>query len=117
MKKHIVILLLFLLVSFPFLVSGGGIQIPNPLEVETFEALVGLILDFLLDVAIVLAPIIFIYAAFMYLTAAGSPEKIQKANKALLWAVVGLTLVLLANGAASVIADILGIGPPPPPVP
>ena len=43
----------------------------------------------------ILGVIIFIYAGFLYLTAAGNEEKITRAKNTLLWAVVGIAVAVL----------------------
>ena len=49
-----------------------------------------------------------IIAGILYLTSAGSPEKTGTAKKAMIAAVIGTVLVILAAGAAPLIKDAIG---------
>ena len=50
-----------------------------------------------------------VFAGFKYLTARGEPSKIQEANKALIWALVGVAVGLLANSASGIVNWLLGL--------
>ncbi len=88
--------------------GGGGVEIPNPLIVGTFQALVERIARYLFQIGIPIAVIMIIYAAFLYLTASGNPEKISKAHKTLIYALVGLAILFLAWGLTSLVKELLG---------
>ncbi len=68
------------------------------------------ITDFLIKISIVIAPIIVLYAAFLFLSSAGDTKKIDTAKTTLLYVVIGLAVVFLARGLALVIGDVLGVG-------
>jgi hypothetical protein len=56
----------------------------------------------------VLAPIIvlmIIYAGFLFVTAQGDPQKLSKAKKAFLWAIIGAVIILGARLLAAAIAQ------------
>jgi hypothetical protein len=53
--------------------------------------------------------IMFIWAGILFLTAQGDPTKITGAKKAVLWAVVGTAVGLLAFSVKGIIAKILGV--------
>ncbi len=67
----------------------------------------------------ILAVGIILYGGFIYMTSAGNPEKIEKAKKILINAVIGLLIILMAFAIASFIINLLleatGLGPPGPP--
>ncbi len=50
-----------------------------------------------------------IVAGILYLTAAGSPEKTGTAKKALIAAIIGTALIILAAGAEATIKALLGV--------
>ncbi len=54
--------------------------------------------------------IMIIWAGFLYVTAAGDPSKIQTAKKALIFAVIGIVVGILAFSAVTIITNI--IAPP-----
>lgn len=51
----------------------------------------------------VLAVLIFVYAGFLYLTAAGDQERIEKAKNTLLYAVVGVVVSVLGFVAVATV--------------
>jgi hypothetical protein len=50
-----------------------------------------------------------IIAGILYLTSAGSPERMGTAKKAIVAAVVGTVLVLIAAGASSFVGNLFGL--------
>lgn len=88
--------------------SGQGVSIPNPIGPGTFQDLVERIARYLFQIGIPIAVIMILYAAFLYMTAGGSEEKVSKAHKALTYAVVGLAVLFLAWGITSLVKELLG---------
>jgi len=78
-------------------------EIENPIGATSFEELVVSITAQLVPIAAVLATIAIVFAGFKYIVAAakGNPAEIQKANKLLVWVLVGTAIVV----GASVIAN------------
>jgi hypothetical protein len=66
-----------------------------------------MIINFLLWVAIGIAPLMIVIAGFLFLIAGGDPEKVQTAKRMIFWAVVGLAIVLIAKGIISVIKSVI----------
>ncbi len=62
-----------------------------------------IIKNIIIPIGAVLAILAFIYAGFLYVTAAGNEKTIEKAHKALLYAAVGTAILL----GASVIAEVI----------
>ncbi|MBI2042117.1 MAG: hypothetical protein HYT20_03845, partial [Candidatus Nealsonbacteria bacterium] len=87
---------------------GEDITIPNPLGVNTFEDLLNKIIGFVFWVGIVLAPIMFIIAGFMYVISGGSPQKVQTAKKIMIYTAIGLAVLLLARGLVVALKSIIG---------
>ncbi len=88
-----------------------GVTIPNPIGVDTIPELVAAIIEFIRKVALALAPIVFIFAGFKYFTAGGNPDQVKQATNLIKWALIGLAIILIAEGLAKVIADVLGVDP------
>ncbi len=65
------------------------------------------ITDILLTIFYGLIIIMFVYAGIKYLTARGEASKIAEANKALIWAVVGVAVGLLAPLASRLVSNLL----------
>ena len=84
--------------------STGGIT--NPISANTFAELVELVTKWIIDIALVLAPLIIVYGGFTYITAAGEPAKMEMGKKIILYAVIGFILVLLAVSLVGVLTDL-----------
>lgn len=56
----------------------------------------------------VIAVFVILLAAFNYLTANGSEEKVHKAHKMLIYAVIGIAVAFLAKGLVFVVAQLVG---------
>lgn len=84
----------------------GSICISNPIKADTFAELIDNIIDFIFNIALLIAPIMFIIAGFSYITAAGDPAKIKKSGDIVIWTGIGLIVVLLSKGIIQVIQDI-----------
>ena len=56
--------------------------------------------------ALVVAPFLFIAAAFYFFTAAGQTEKINRARNLIFWTVIGLIVILVARGLFAYLATI-----------
>lgn len=59
-------------------------------------------------ILIALSSIMVIWAAFLYLTAAGESEKVSKAHKTLAYAAVAVVVALLAKGFPVIVASLVG---------
>ena len=111
MKTYFKIIFSIFLFSLlvPFLTKA--ITFGPPFETKSFEELINAIVDFVFWVAIAIAPIMVIVAAYFFLTSSGNSEKISTAKKIILFTFIGLFIVLLAKGIPSIIEQILK-GPP-----
>lgn len=81
--------------------------------IDTPEKIVDLtetIRDWVFTVFMIVAVIAIIYTAFMYLTAAGSEDKVKKARMALTFAIVAIVIALLAGSLPTLIQNIIGDG-------
>lgn len=87
----------------------GQTCICNPLGNAGLTDILDRILNFLFNVAIVLAPVMVLISGIMFLTAAGSPNQVSRAKSILIWTVVGFAVILLSKGLIAVIHGIIGI--------
>lgn len=111
MKKYnkIFISSLFLAIGFIFYSSPVlAVPLPNPLACTDIPGCVKKAADFMFDTFLLFAVLVTLYAAFLFLTSAGNEEKIKKARRAILWIVIGIFIILIANGVALVTKEILG---------
>ncbi len=115
MKQYLPkLILLLLLVSFLIPLTVKGIVIiENPLEADSFADLISNIIRFIRNITIVgIGPIMIIVAGFYFVTAAGDPEKINTAKKMILWTLVGVLIILSAEGLITFIKEIVGYTEP-----
>lgn len=89
---------------------GGEVSIKNPLKAGTIPDILNAIAGFLYYLALAVVTVMVLWAGFQILTAAGSPEGIDRGKRTLLWAIVGTVVILIAGGIADIVADILGGG-------
>lgn len=83
--------------------AGGAVKIENPLAFDSLTDFFLAIIEILLIFAIPIIVFFIIYAGFLYVTAQGNAEQVQKASRALLYAIIGGLLILGANLILSVI--------------
>lgn len=55
------------------------------------------IINFLMKISFPIAAIMIMWGAFLILTAGGKPENLSKGRAAIVWAVVGLIIILFVN--------------------
>ena len=104
-------------------VPPGGGQVPGqpqtinfeiqpPTQVRSLVDLAKAIGRFLFQIAIPITVIIIIYAGLLFLTSGGNQDKVKKARLALLYAIVGLAIILIGQGFFTLIKSILNLGTP-----
>ncbi len=86
----------------------ANVQLPNFIGVTSISGLILKITDFLITLAIPFAVLMLIWAGFLFATAQGSPDKIEKAKKNLIWTVAGIAVILASQAIISYITEILG---------
>lgn len=88
---------------------GAVIDIPNPLGSggKDVPTLIGTIANWLLGIGTVIATIIFLWAAFLFMTSGGSSTRVTQARQTLWYAIIGLAVLLLADGISLVIQNFL----------
>ncbi len=116
MRKKICIIFISLFLGFLFFNSipnevaeaAGPIELINPLAADTLEEALNAFINFLFWLAVVVAPILIIYAGFLLLIAAGDPAKISKAKQVITWTLIALVIILFAKGLPALIKGVLG---------
>ena len=103
----IVICGIFLVVGC-VLAETGVITIPDPLGNKTLTQIIDSIINnAILPIAFGVALIMIIWGGIMYMTAGGSEDKVTKARKAIMWAMIGLAIVVAAKFIVQAIEAIL----------
>lgn len=88
--------------------NGGIIDLQSPLGCTTTDACIGSLINFLFSLAVILTPLMIIMAGFLYITAAGKPEKIVQAQKLITWTLIGFLIASLARAIIYVITSVIG---------
>ncbi len=110
MKQFIFIisLLTIFLIALPAL--GQDFAFKNPFkEITTITSLIEAIINFLKSLAVIVSAILIVYAGYLYMTSAGNQQKIETAQKTLIWALVGIGVVLMASAITKVIENVLEV--------
>lgn len=112
MKKPITYLIASLNIFLIFCVQvalagseGDPNKIPNPIKSDSLSAFFENIVSVCIELGTIVAVLGIIYGGFLYVTAQGSEEKLEKAYKTITWALVGTAILL---GARAIMAAISG---------
>lgn len=94
-------LTIFLLAFYPTpvlaqCVAKNGQAIPDCVPQKTIPELLGMVINAFLILAGTVAVLFIIVGGFQYVSSAGNPESVQKAKNTILYAVVGLIVVILS---------------------
>jgi type IV secretory pathway VirB2 component (pilin) len=109
-------LLLFQFV--PAFAQGGLIQstdVPSKIGAATgnqgsARALILTILDFFLGFLGLLAVIMIIYGGMLYMTASGDQQKVDKGKKILMYAIIGIVIILMSFAIVNTVLSGAGAG-------
>ena len=74
--------------------SGQCISLPNPLKSNDIFVIIGGVIKWVMGIVGSLTLLMFIWGGFMWLTSAGNPEHVKKGSDTMLWAAIGVFLVL-----------------------
>ena len=74
--------------------------------IESIPELLNNVTGYMLAVAVMVAPIVIIWGAFQMLLSAGDPTKFKDGQKTIVWAVIGLIIILLAKGLTAIIEGV-----------
>lgn len=112
MKKFSLILIAILVFAPFFLVFAGGIdEVPKLWEdKEDIIRFLHGFLEWIWRILFVVVVIMFLYGAFVFVTADGNAERIEKAKKMIKWGLVGVVVMILAGGVLSLVESFLTQG-------
>jgi len=118
MRKKIIFFLVstacFAFFIFPLAASlSAGINynyaVPGALKVSSFPDLVGVVANYIFNLAIPVAVLVIIYGGFRMLTSGGVPANYKKGLDALKYAALGLAILLIGKGFVSLVKSILSV--------
>ena len=88
--------------------ASGSFQLTNPLIYNDILIFLWGIAWYVGSFIAALGTIMIIWAGILYLTSAGSPEKMTKAKTALTYAIIGIVVGISATTIVSIIGEIIG---------
>ena len=102
--------------SLPGIIFGRA-RIDNLLVVDSIKDFLVLLIDFLLLIGILAASFLIVYAGVRMLLALGNVAQLATAKSILIWAIIGLAIMLLAKAFILVVVEFSGVsgaggGPP-----
>jgi hypothetical protein len=107
--KKIAIVSLLILIVAPLAISAATITIPNPLKVNSFQQLIEVIISAIFNIALLIAPLMFIISGFYWLTSAGNPARLKIAQDIIKWTVIGLIIIIASKGIITLFKSTFGI--------
>ena len=100
-------LLIGYILLVPVIVSGNDIIIEPPIPATSVPALIERIVNWVFYIGIILAPLMFLWGALTFMTAAGRPDKIETGKKIIFWTIVGLAIILFSRAIISIVQSLL----------
>ncbi len=91
--------MLFVFSPVPTMAQSAGLEdvgSSSELSDESITSIIGRVIGIFLSVLGIIFLVLVLYAGFLWMTAAGNPERVEKAKKMLTQAVIGLIIILLA---------------------
>jgi len=92
------------------LAAATTYTIPNPLGTTDITTLFSKLSTALLDIAVPIAVIMYVWAGILFLTSRGDPGRVTQAKKVLLYTTIGLVVIFLAGGLVDLIRSIINAG-------
>lgn len=97
------LILIFLLI--PLIVGANGIT--SPITATSTDVLLSGIIDFLFTIGMALAPAAIIIGAFYLVMSAGDPAGIETGRRIILYALIGIVILIIAKGLVALIKTII----------
>jgi hypothetical protein len=69
-------------------------ELVNPLAFTSITGLLQALLNMVIVISIPIVVFFIIYSGFLYVTAQGTPEKLQNANRSLMYAIIGGVVIV-----------------------
>lgn len=116
---HIAVMLLIAALFLPvtvFAQGGGGVPLPpgggggiaNPLSVNTISGLLARIINFLLGAAAMVAMLALVFGGLKMIGVFVSEDNVKEGKKIILWAVIGLAVIMIAFVIIRTVSSVLG---------
>lgn len=98
-----------LLALLPLLTFAVPADAPaQELTIDRVFAILKQLINWIFALLLVVSTFFIFYAAYLYLTAAGDPEKVKSANNQLIYAAVAIAVAFVAQGIQVLVKQLLG---------
>ena len=87
-------------------------SIPDYTRAGTFGELIRSVTTYILGLVGPIAVLISLWAAFLLMTAAGDPKRITAGHQTLMWAVIGLAVIILSSAFLNITQTTIAAGTP-----
>lgn len=74
------------------------VAIPNPIKCPDATCLVSQVIRYILGTIALIATLMFVWGGVMMLTSGGNADQVKKAKETLVWATIGVVVILLSWG-------------------
>ena len=88
---------------------SGSVTLDDPLGETNPQVLIGRVISAVLGIVGSLALAMFIYGGFIWMTAAGNKERVEKGKNVIVWATIGLVIIFSAYAMVKLVFSGLGI--------
>jgi TRAP-type C4-dicarboxylate transport system permease small subunit len=85
--------------------DGETRELANPLAFPSIVELMAAILNMVIVIATPIIVLFIIIAGFKYVTAQGNPEKLQEANRALMYGIIGGVIIIGAVAILQIVQN------------
>ncbi len=94
----------------PTVVGGVSttLDLPNPIACDDIFCVIGRILRGLRLVAIPVSVVMVVVGGYQIMAAGGDPEKFSSGRKTIIYAAVGLAVIILAEAVFYIVSDVVG---------
>lgn len=87
--------------------QGISFTLTNPLGAnKTPEEIIKGIISYVRTLGLIIAPLMYVWGAFLMLTAGGDAKKVGIAKQLFLWTTIGIAVLLVAEGLVIVVQDL-----------
>lgn len=88
--------LMFAMTYFAF--AQDHVEIPNPLTATTLVDFIDKIIDLLFVLGVPISALAIVVGGWMFLFSGGEPKNVEKAKQIILYALIGLVIIVGAKG-------------------
>jgi hypothetical protein len=83
-------------------------SLDNPINAESFQAVIGNVVDQILGIVGALALLMFIFGGLVWMTAAGNEQKITQGKNILMWSAIGLLVIFSSYALVKFVLEVIG---------